>query len=168
VSRPAPPEQLRRGSVCLVHRQHPSAGGTTPELLVLLQDPGRGGRDQVMAATLHPVTERVRRRAGFYARLAAGQHPAALLVPPDRVRGATDELYVGLLTITPLRLADVVDRRGSLTEEDMRQVSERLVRTLELDISRFLRAGMGVSRDPARAGLPWWSRREDGGGPRPG
>lgn len=160
----APPEQLRRGSVCLVHRRRPSEPNTSPELVVLLQDASRAGREQVMAATIHVVTDRERRRAGFYGRLLAGEHPAALLIPPGRVRGG-EELYVGLLAIGSLLRTDVVDQRGSLNDEDMREISERLVKTLELDISRLVRPALTAERDPSRSRLPWWSRREEQGSP---
>ena len=119
-----------------------------------------------MVARVHLVTEQARRRTGFYDRLALGQHPAALLIPPQRVRGASGELYVSLLTITALPKVDILDHRGSLTEDEMRQVSERLVKTLELDISRLIRPGMPPSREAGRAQLPWWSRRGDSN-PRP-
>jgi hypothetical protein len=119
-----------------------------------------------MVARLHPVTEEARRRRGFYDRLAVGQHPAALLIPAHRVQGAGGELYVSLLTIAGLPKGDILERRGSLSAEEMRQVSERLVKTLELDISRLIRPGAPTSRETGRAQLPWWSRRGDSN-PRP-
>jgi hypothetical protein len=132
-----------------------------PELLLLLQDARRLGREEVMVARIHVVTEQVRRRRGFYGRLALGQHPAAFLIARDRVEGATEELYVSLLTIVPLSTEEIVECKGSLTEEEMRQVSERLVKTLELDVSRLLRPGAAPGRDAVRAQLPWWSQRGD-------
>jgi hypothetical protein len=116
-----------------------------------------------MVARLHAVTEQTRSRTGFYDRLASGRHPAALVVPSHRAQGATGELYVSLLTILPVPIEDILERRGSLSEEEMRQVSERLVKTLELDISRLIRPGAGLGRDATRAQLPWWSRRGDSG-----
>ena len=90
-----------------------------------------------------------------------GQHPAALLIPPHRIQGASGELYASLLTIAAIPRVDILERRGSLTAEEMRQVSERLVKTLELDISRLIRPGAAPSREAGRAQLPWWSRRGD-------
>src|ERR1700736_4280949 len=130
---PAPPEQLRRGSVCL---RQPSRSAALPELVLLLQDARRLAREEVMVAGIHVVSEQVRRLRGFYGRLVLGQHPAAFLIARDRVEGATEELYASLLTIAALPREDIVECKGSLTEEEMRQVSERLVKTLELDISR--------------------------------
>jgi hypothetical protein len=156
---PAPPEQLRRGSVCT--GRHSSRPAGPPELVLLLQDASRLAREEVMVARIHAVTEPVRRRKGFYARLVLGQHPAALLIAGDRVQGAAGELYVSLLTIAALSRDDILEYRGSLTEEEMRQVSERLVKTLELDVSRLVRPGAAPARDAARAQLPWWSRRGD-------
>jgi hypothetical protein len=121
----------------------------------------------VMVARLQVVTEPARSRAGFYDRLTLGQHPAALLIPRDRVQGAAGELYVSLLTITAIPKGDILERRGALTDEEMRQVSERLVKTLELDISRLIRPVTVPGRDGARAQLPWWSRRGESD-PRPG
>jgi hypothetical protein len=114
-----------------------------------------------MVARIHPVTDPVRRRRGFYARLVLGQHPAAFLIARDRVQGVTEELYVSLLTLAALHKEDILEYRGSLTEEEMRQVSERLVKTLELDISRLVRPGAAPARDATRAQLPWWSQRGD-------
>jgi hypothetical protein len=114
-----------------------------------------------MVAGIHVVSEQVRRLRGFYGRLVLGQHPAAFLIARDRVEGATEELYASLLTIAALPREDIVECKGSLTEEEMRQVSERLVKTLELDISRLLRPGAAPGRDAARAQLPWWSQRGD-------
>jgi hypothetical protein len=146
--------------------RYPLASAQSPELVVLLQDASRLGRDAVMVARLHRVTEQARRRTGFYDRLALGQHPAALLIPPHRVQGATGELYVSLLTIESVPRADILERRGSLTEGEMRQVSERLVKTLELDISHLIRPVAAPSRESGRAQLPWWSQRGDWN-PRP-
>jgi len=162
---PALLEQLRRGSVCLA--RDPSAADVSPVLVLLLQDARRAGRDTVMVARLHVVTEQARSRAGFYGRLVLGQHPAALLVPPHRVKGAVGELYVSLLTIVGILKGDILESRGALSEEEMREVSERLVKTLELDVSRLIRPGQPFSRDPARAQLPWWSQRGESD-PRPG
>ena len=120
-----------------------------------------------MVAGIHVVSEQVRRLRGFYGRLVLGQHPAAFLIARDRVEGATEELYASLLTIAALPREDIVECKGSLTEEEMRQVSERLVKTLELDISRLLRPGAAPGRDAVRAQLPWWSQRGDSK-PRPG
>src|SRR5437588_4532839 len=156
-----PPEQLQRGSVCLA-RDH-AGSDRSSELVVLLTDARRQGRDSVMVARLHSVTEQTRSRTGFYDRLAVGRHPAALLIPSQRVKGASGELYVSLLTIAPVPTEDILDRRGALTGEEMRQVSERLVKTLELDVSRLIRPGAAVGREGTRAQLPWWSRRGDSG-----
>ena len=159
-----PLDQLQRGSICLAGYHARSA--QPPELVVLLQDARRPGREAVMVARIQPVTEEARRRTGFYDRLAVGQHPAALLIPGHRVQGGTGELYVSLLTIAAVSKADIIDRRGSLTAEEMRQISERLVKTLELDISHLIRPGAAPSREAGRAQLPWWSRRGDAS-PRP-
>jgi len=157
-------EQLRRGSVCLA--RDPSATDPSPVLVLLLQDARRAGRESVMVARLHAVTEETRSRAVFYGRLAVGRHPAALMVPQRQVKGAVGELYVSLLTIVAIPKESILERRGALSEEEMREVSERLVKTLELDVSRLIRPGHAFSRDPGRAQLPWWSQRGESD-PRP-
>lgn len=122
--------------------------GQTPELVVqaklrrvlLLQTGTDPRRLDITAARVNSVTPEKRARSGWYARLEHGGNPAQFLLRGASHHGtAGKEAYVDLTCISTIRKDMILRRTGQLTEDEMREVSERLLLTLELDISEHLR-----------------------------
>lgn len=126
-----------------------SPGGPPADLVVqfklrrvLLLQTVRGRRADVVVARINSITPARRAREGWYRRLEEGRHPAHYLIGRLRRHGsAGKEAFVDLMNVTTLRTDVIVRRTGYLTAGEMRDVSERLVRTLELDISRLVDGG---------------------------
>jgi len=109
---------------------------------VLLLQTVRGRRADVVVARINSVTPDRRERSGWYLRLTEGRHPAHYLIGRLRRHGSAGrEAFVDLMNVTTIRTDVIVSRTGYLTADEMRDVSERLVRTLELDISRLVDGG---------------------------
>jgi len=109
---------------------------------VLLLQTVRGRRPDVVVARINSITPERRARSGWYLRLTEGRHPAHYLIGRLRRHGsAGKEAFVDLMNVTTIRTDVIVRRTGYLTADEMRDVSERLVRTLELDISRLVDGG---------------------------
>ena len=109
---------------------------------VLLLQTVRGRRADVVVARINSITPARRAREGWYRRLAENRHPAHYLIGRLRRHGsAGKEAFVDLLNVATIRTDVIVRRTGYLTAAEMRDVSERLVRTLELDISRLIEGG---------------------------
>ena len=105
--------------------------------VLLLQDGTDSRAEDIIVASIRSIDERRKaQRRQWYARLTAGQHPAQLLLGAERRHGTGgQEAFVNLLDLRPIRKAALLRRTGRLNESEMRDVSERIVRTLELDIS---------------------------------
>jgi len=109
---------------------------------VLLLQTVRGRRADVVVARINSITPERRARSGWYLRLTEGRHPAHYLIGRLRRHGsAGKEAFVDLMNVTTIRTDVIVRRTGYLTADEMRDISERLVRTLELDISRLVDGG---------------------------
>ena len=109
---------------------------------VLLLQTVRGRRADVVVARINSITPARRAREGWYRRLAENRHPSHYLIGRLRRHGsAGKEAFVDLLNVATIRTDVIVRRTGYLTAAEMRDVSERLVRTLELDISRLIEGG---------------------------
>lgn len=108
--------------------------------VLLLQEGTSPSRQDVTVARIGSITDRLRRRRGWYARLQDGVHPAALLIGREARHGTGGtEAYVNLLSVAPIGKQALLRKTGSLTEDEMRLISERLVTALELDISGLVR-----------------------------
>jgi mRNA-degrading endonuclease toxin of MazEF toxin-antitoxin module len=106
--------------------------------VLLLQSGSNPGRQDVMVARISLVTDGMRGRRGFYERFCVGRHPTMLRLADERHGLHGQEAYVNLLNVSPIAKNAVLRRVGSLTEHEMREVTDRLITSLELDISRRL------------------------------
>jgi mRNA-degrading endonuclease toxin of MazEF toxin-antitoxin module len=106
--------------------------------VLLLQDATRPGREDVTVARISRVSQSQRQRQRFYQRLQAGTHPGALLLD-ERRQGVTTECYVGLWSVTTIKRNAILRRTGGLTDVEMRAVAEKLIATLEIDVSDYVR-----------------------------
>lgn len=104
--------------------------------LVLLQTGTDGRLSEVMAARVSSISDRMRERAGFYGRLTDGRHPTAVLLAGAGHHGtAGRDAYVNLINVAPIAKNAILRRTGQLDDDEMRQVTDRLITSLELDIS---------------------------------
>lgn len=109
--------------------------------VLLLQSGTDPRRLDVLAARISSITDTHReRRAAWVRKLESHAHPVHYAVGAEEHHGLRHSSYVNLLDVAPLRKATILRRLGTLTEEEMADVSERLIRSLELDVSRYIRA----------------------------
>lgn len=124
------------------------APGDVPRVLVsvklrrilLLQDGTSESRDDVMAARINSIDQDLpKQKPGVYRRLVNGTHPAFYLVGASANHGTSGrEAYVNAMYVAPVAKKAILRRVGQLTPDEMRDVSERVVTALELDISGLL------------------------------
>jgi mRNA-degrading endonuclease toxin of MazEF toxin-antitoxin module len=130
------------------HIEKTITAGDEPEVItklklrrVLLLQTGTEGRlQEVMVARVTSVKDSMRAKRGFYGRLVAGRHPTALLLGHREEHGTqTQEAYVNLINVAPIAKNAILRRVGRLDDEEMREVTDRLLTSLELDISHRIR-----------------------------
>ena len=124
--------------------------GDEPEVIVklklrrvlLLQTGTRAQQHDVLVARVTSISDQMRARRGFYERLAAGIHPTSLRLG-DRSEHGTGgrEAFVNLINVSPIAKNAILRRTGRLDDAEMRAVTDRLITSLELDISHRLGAG---------------------------
>ena len=121
--------------------------GDVPEVItkiklrrvLLLQTGTHPGMHDVMVARITSVSDKMRERSGFYGRLVDGRHPTALLLGDRDDHGTGGhEAYVNLISVSPISKTAILRRVGQLTEDEMRQVTDRALTSLEMDISHRL------------------------------
>lgn len=106
--------------------------------VLLLQTGTNPNRQDIMVARISHVSPALRDRAKWYERLRTGRHPTAYLLDHRR-QGVSQEAYLNVLTVTSISKSAILRRTGSLNEAEMREISERLVTALEIDISEMHR-----------------------------
>ena len=75
----------------------------------------------------------------MYRRLISGTHPTFYLIATEESHGTSGrEAYVNAMYVAPVAKRAILRRVGQLTPDEMRDVSERVVTSLELDISGLL------------------------------
>lgn len=120
--------------------------GDVPEVItkiklrrvLLLQTGTHSGMHDVMVARITSVSDTMRERRGFYGRLVDGRHPTALLLGRDEHGTGGREAYVNLVNVSPISKTAILRRVGQLGDDEMRQVTDRLLTSLEMDISHRL------------------------------
>ena len=111
--------------------------------VLLLQTATDPRQHDVVVARITSITDTMRARRHFYARLAAGRHPTALWLGSEARHGTLGrEAFVNLINVSPVAKNAVLRRVGFLHPDEMREVADRLITALELDISHRLRAGV--------------------------
>ena len=93
-----------------------------------------------MAARINSVDQEMpRNKPGVYRRLVSGTHPTFYLIGAQADHGTSGkEAYVNAMYVSPVAKKAILRRVGQLTPDEMRDVSERVVASLELDISGLL------------------------------
>jgi hypothetical protein len=121
--------------------------GEVPEVIMriklrrvlLLQTGTNPGMHDVLVARITSVSDTMRARSGFYGRLVDGRHPTSLLVGGRAEHGTNGrEAYVNLINVSPISKTAILRRVGRLDDDEMRHVTDRLITSLEMDISHRL------------------------------
>lgn len=121
--------------------------GDAPEIVVtaklrrvlLLQTGTSAARQDIAVARINSISDKKRAQTNWYLKLQNGIHVSNLLIGGEERHGTAGvEAYVDGLSISTIRKATILKRVGQLDDEEMRHVSERLIRTLELDLSGYL------------------------------
>ena len=120
------------------------AGDPPPELVttfklrrvLVLQDGTKSSIQDVAVARINSITsEKATVRERWYQRLQAGTHPTQLLIGQESRHGlAGREGYVDTTSVRFIPKGTIVRRTGTLDLDEMREVSARLVRSLEIDL----------------------------------
>ena len=108
--------------------------------ILLLQDATSGSRDDVMAARINSIDQDMpARKPGIYRRLVSGTHPTLYLLGTQERHGTSGKgAYVNTMHLAPVAKKAILRRTGQLSPDEMRDISERIVTSLELDISGLL------------------------------
>jgi len=107
--------------------------------VLLLQDATHGGRRDVIVAPITSLKPHQRERTSWYERLLRGQIPYLYRLT-EQQQGVTAEAAVNLANVTTVSRDTLLRWTGQLSEQEMRTISEKLIDTLELDISGRLDA----------------------------
>lgn len=107
--------------------------------VLLLQTGTSEHRPDVLVARINSITEQHRQqRKNWVLKLESGIHPLMLRVGHEEHHGIKAESYVNLLSVQPVSKAAVLKRLGHLEDDEMVDVSERLIRSLEIDVSAYV------------------------------
>jgi mRNA-degrading endonuclease toxin of MazEF toxin-antitoxin module len=110
--------------------------------VLLLQDASHSGRQDVIVAQIRSVKESQRSREAWYNRLLANQIPFLYRLT-EQQQGVKEEAVVNLTQISTVNRDTLLRWTGQLSEAEMRTISEKLIDTLELDISGRIQALRG-------------------------
>lgn len=123
--------------------------------VLLIQTGTAEQRPDVLVARISSITEDHRQhRANWVRKLEHEIHPLMMRVGHEQHHGLKAESYVNLLSVQPVNKAAILRRLGHLTDDEMKGVSERLVRALEIDVSAYVArlrpdASTGEPTEPA-------------------
>lgn len=102
--------------------------------VLVLHDGTQPGFQDVAVARITSVTPEKQARERWYRRLREGSHNSALLIGSESRHGTFGhEAYVDATSVAWIPKQSVLKRLGHLDEGEMREVSRRLVKVLEID-----------------------------------
>jgi mRNA-degrading endonuclease toxin of MazEF toxin-antitoxin module len=107
--------------------------------VLLLQSGTAEQRPDVIVTRINSITEEHREKRGNWVKkLENDIHPLMVRVGHEPHHGLRKESYVNLMSIQPVNKGAILRRVGYLTEDEMRSMSERLIRALEIDVSAYV------------------------------
>jgi mRNA-degrading endonuclease toxin of MazEF toxin-antitoxin module len=107
--------------------------------VLLLQNGRNEDRPDVLVARINSITDAHREKRPHWVRkLENDIHPVMLRVGHERHHGLRLESYVNLLSVQPVNKTAILRRLGHLTDDEMADVSERLILSLEMDVSAYV------------------------------
>jgi mRNA-degrading endonuclease toxin of MazEF toxin-antitoxin module len=107
--------------------------------ILLLQDGRHAGRPSIVVAQISSLKDKQRAREAWYRRLVENKIPYLYRLT-EQHQGVTTESVVNLTNLSTVNRDTLLRWTGKLSEAEMRVISEKLIDTLELDISGRLAA----------------------------
>lgn len=102
--------------------------------VLVLHDGTASAIEDVAVARINSVTPEKQAREKWYRRMQAGSHRTQLLIGNEQRHGTNEqEAYVDVGHVALIPKTTVLRRTGALDDEEMREVSARLVAALEID-----------------------------------
>jgi hypothetical protein len=102
-------------------------GGTSPQ------------RSDVLVTRINSISDKHRsERPNWVRQLENKIHPIMMLVGDEPDHGLNKPSYINPSSIQPVNKAAILRRVGQLTNAEMGDVSERLIRSLEIDVSAYV------------------------------
>lgn len=109
--------------------------------VLLLQTGTDAHLHDVLVARVTSVSDSMRTRARWYERMQRDQHPTSLLLGTRAAHGTNGvEAFANMINVSPISKTAILRRVGQLDDEEMRKVTDRLITSLEMDISHRLEA----------------------------
>ena len=107
--------------------------------VLLLQEGTSEQRPDILAARINSITDEHRKkRENWVRKLENNIHPVMVRVGHEEHHGLKAESYVNLLSVQPINKSAILGRLGALTEGEMVDISERLILSLEIDVSAYV------------------------------
>ncbi len=89
-------------------------------------------------ARISTITEDRRERQPAWVKKLDNGHPLYLKVGHEGQHRLGHDSYVNLLDVAPIKKDTILRRIGNLSEQEMVDVSERLIRAMEIDVSAYV------------------------------
>jgi hypothetical protein len=122
--------QINRGEVVVDVKLRP---------VLVLQSGASNRRDDIQVARINSITDSHRAdRQNWVLKLENDIHPLMMMVGHAEEHGLRALSYVNLLSTQSISKQAILKRLGILNEAEMRGVSERLIRSLEIDVSAYV------------------------------
>jgi len=122
--------RMKRNEIAVEYKLRPVLllqGGTSPQ------------RPDVLVSRINSITDEHRtKRLNWVLKLENDIHPVMVMVGHEAHHGLKVPSYVNLLSIQPVNKQAILKRLGTLAEDEMEGISERLVRSLEIDVSAYV------------------------------
>lgn len=107
--------------------------------VLLLQTGTAAQRSDVVVARINSITDDHReKRANWVLKLQNDIHPVMVMVGHEARHGLRHESYINLTAVQTISKRAILRRLGTLTEDEMSGVSDRLIRSLEIDVSAYV------------------------------
>jgi hypothetical protein len=107
--------------------------------VLLLQTGTSPSRQDITVARINSINDKKRAQKNWYLKLQGGIHVAHYRLGDEERHGTNGvEAYVDCLSVTTIKKDTILKRVGQLNDDEMRAITERLLRTLELDLSSYL------------------------------
>ncbi|HEY7693122.1 MAG TPA: type II toxin-antitoxin system PemK/MazF family toxin [Gaiellaceae bacterium] len=122
--------------------------------VLLLQGGTSERRPDMLVATINSITDEHRSgRENWVKKLENNIHPIMVMVGHEVHHGLKRVSYTNLSTVQPVNKQAILRKLGQLTDDEMAEVSERLIRALEIDVSGYV-AQLSPSREESSPSEP--------------
>ena len=107
--------------------------------VLILQTGTSEQRPDLLVARINSITDDHRaKRGNWVLKLENNIHPLMVHVGHESHHGLKIDSYVNLLSVQPVNKKAILRKVGQLSENEMANVSERLILSLEIDVSAYV------------------------------